>query len=85
MDVPDDLLQIIETSSMAIYTLAKHSAAAADAYKHWRTEGSSAQQPHRLGEIFAANVWVTIFPFCTMKVSVPSSKRLSAVSALHTM
>jgi hypothetical protein len=63
----------------------KLSAAAAGVYKPWRTEGSSTQQPHRLGEIFAANVWVTIFPFCTMKVSVPSSKRLSAVSALHTM
>jgi len=30
-------------------------------------------------------VRVTIFPFSTMKVSVPSSKRLSAVSAFHTM
>jgi hypothetical protein len=40
---------------------------------------------HYFGEIFPANVWVTIFPFRTMKVSVPSSKRLSAVSAFHTM
>jgi hypothetical protein len=46
---------------------------------------SWAQPRHRLGEIFAANVWVTIFPLCTMKVSVASSKRLSAVSAFHTM
>jgi hypothetical protein len=38
---------------------------------------------HRFGEIFPANVWVTIFPFRTMKVSLPSSKMLSAVSALH--
>jgi hypothetical protein len=37
------------------------------------------------GEIFPAKVWVRIFPFCTMKVSVPTSKRLSAVSAVHTM
>jgi hypothetical protein len=37
------------------------------------------------GEIFPANVWVTIFPSCTMKVSVPTSKWLSAVSAFHTM
>jgi hypothetical protein len=50
-----------------------------------RSALASPRRPHRLGEIFAANVWVTIFPFCTMKVSVPSSKRLSAVSALHTM
>jgi hypothetical protein len=40
---------------------------------------------HCFGEIFPANVWVTIFPFCTMKVSVPTSKWLSAVSAFHTM
>jgi len=28
---------------------------------------------HCFGEILPANVWVTIFPFCTMKVSVPTS------------
>jgi hypothetical protein len=37
------------------------------------------------GEIFPAKVCVRIFPSCTMKVSVPISKRLSAVSAFHTM
>ncbi len=44
-----------------------------------------ARGSHRFGEIFPANVCITIFPFCTMKVSEPSSKRLSAVSAFHTM
>jgi hypothetical protein len=38
-----------------------------------------------LGVIFPAKVWVTIFPLCTMKVSVPISKTLSADSAFHTM
>jgi sortase (surface protein transpeptidase) len=47
--------------------------------------GRSRRHSQCFGEIFPAKVCVTIFPSFTTNVSVPSSYRLSAVSAFQTM